>query len=220
LTFSLLYSFSENFVLPLSHDEVVHGKRSIVERVPGDDVQKFSTLRSYLAFMWAHPGKKLLFMGIEFGQRAEWNHDHSLDWHLLQSPLHSGTQALVRDLNHLYRDIPALHQRDTSESGFEWVDANDHQHSVFSFWRHGNDNAASVLCLFNFTPMAYRQFRIGVPHGGWYKELLNTDALHYGGGGQGNFGGLQAEPVPCNGQPWSLQVALPSLGTLFFKREF
>ncbi len=219
LTFSLLYSFSENFVLPLSHDEVVHGKRSIVERVPGDDVQKFGTLRSYLAFMWAHPGKKLLFMGIEFGQRAEWNHDHSLDWHLLQYPTHSGVQNLVRDLNRLYTQIPAMHQRDTSESGFTWVDANDHQHSVFSFWRHGNDSAGSVLCLFNFTPIAHRQFRIGVPESGWYKELLNTDALHYGGGGQGNLGGVHAEPIPSHGQPWSLQVALPSLGTLFFKRE-
>jgi 1,4-alpha-glucan branching enzyme len=219
LTFSLLYSFSENFVLPLSHDEVVHGKRSIVERVPGDDVQKFGTLRSYLAFMWAHPGKKLLFMGIEFGQRAEWNHDHSLDWHLLQYPTHSGVQNLVRDLNRLYTQIPALHQRDTSESGFTWVDANDHQHSVFSFWRHGNDSAGSVLCLFNFTPIAHRQFRIGVPESGWYKELLNTDALHYGGGGQGNLGGVHAEPIPSHGQPWSLQVALPSLGTLFFKWE-
>jgi 1,4-alpha-glucan branching enzyme len=219
MTFSLLYAFSENFILPLSHDEVVHGKRSILERIPGDDVQKFATLRSYLAFMWAHPGKKLLFMGCEFGQRSEWNHNQSLDWHLLQQAPHAGLQRLVHDINRLYAAQPALHQLDTDSAGFSWIDADDHQHSVLSFWRRAGDGSAAVLCVFNFTPMQHQQFRIGVPAAGWYAELLNTDALQYGGSGLGNLGGVQAEAVTAHGQPWSLRLTLPALGGLMFTQD-
>jgi 1,4-alpha-glucan branching enzyme len=219
MTFSLLYSFSENFVLPLSHDEVVHGKRSIIGRIPGDDWQKFATLRSYLAFMWAHPGKKLLFMGTEFAQRDEWNHNKSLDWHLLQYAPHSGVQKLVRDLNHNYAAYPALFRLDASESGFSWVDANDYHHSIFSFWRHGGEGAPSVLCIANFTPMEHKHFRIGVPAAGRYKEIINTDSSIYGGGNRGNSGAVEAERIMANGQKWSLCVILPSLGTLYFVKE-
>lgn len=216
MTFSLLYSFSENFMLPLSHDEVVHGKRSVLERIPGPDDEKFATLRCYYAFMWAHPGKKLLFMGLEFAQRAEWNHDSSLDWHLLHYAPHSGVQRLLRDLNRVYCAQPALYQLDTKASGFEWIEANDHLHSIFSFWRHAVDGSPSVLCLFNFTPMDHQRYRIGVSTQGRYLELLNTNAHAYGGGGQGNLGSVQAEAVPSHGQPFSLQVHLPPLTALFF----
>lgn len=216
MTFSLLYSFSENFILPLSHDEVVHGKRSIIGRIPGADWQKFATLRSYLAFMWAHPGKKLLFMGAEFAQHAEWNHDHSLDWHLLQYPAHSGVQTLVRDLNRTYTNQPALYRLDTSEAGFSWVDANDFHHSIFSFWRHAGNGAPAVLCISNFTPMEHKYYRVGVPEAGHYLEILNTDAAVYGGADHGNGGGMDAEPVPANGQEWSLCIELPALASLYF----
>jgi 1,4-alpha-glucan branching enzyme len=218
MTFSLLYAFSENFILPLSHDEVVHGKRSIIERVPGDDWQKFATVRCYLSFMWMHPGKKLLFMGIEFAQRAEWNHDQALDWHLLQYAPHQGVQSVVRDLNRLYQQQGALHELDQAPQGFRWLNADDHQHSIFSFMRLGNAGSAPVLCVCNFTPMLHRQTRIGVPDPGWYHEILNTDALHYGGTGHGNLGGVAAEPIPMHGQPWSVNVVLPPLAALMFVR--
>jgi 1,4-alpha-glucan branching enzyme len=218
MTFSLLYAFSENFILPLSHDEVVHGKRSIIERVPGDDWQKFATLRCYLSFMWMHPGKKLLFMGTEFGQRAEWNHDQALDWHLLQYAPHQGIQSLVRDLNRLYQQQAALHEFDQEPQGFRWINADDHQHSIFSFMRQGNTGSAPVLCLCNFTPVLHQQTRIGVPGAGWYHEVLNTDAIYYGGSGHGNLGGVAAEPIPMHGQPWSVNVVLPPLAALMFVR--
>ncbi len=219
LTFSLLYAFSENFILPLSHDEVVHGKRSILERVPGDDWQKFATLRCYLAFMWLHPGKKLLFMGIEFAQRAEWNHDQSLDWHLLEQPHHLGVQRLVADLNRLYRGQAALHQRDGAPEGFLWIDADDHQRSVVSFWRQGDAAAAPVLCVCNFTPEPQTAYRVGVQAAGWYRELMNSDSRHYGGSGMGNLGAVQAEAIPCHGQPFSLALVLPPLAALVLVRE-
>ncbi|MDR2213937.1 MAG: 1,4-alpha-glucan branching protein GlgB [Pseudomonadales bacterium] len=215
MTFSLLYSFSENFILPLSHDEVVHGKRSILERVPGNDQQKFATLRTYYLFMWTHPGKKLLFMGDEFAQRDEWRHNYSLDWHLVQYAPHQGMQRLVRDLNHLYRQ-PALHELDASGEGFEWVEANDQAHSIFIYRRKGRVPGDEALVILNFTPTPHHALRVGVPRGGWYQERLNTDAREYGGGGEGNLGGMQAEPIPAHGQPWSILVRLPGLSGLVF----
>jgi 1,4-alpha-glucan branching enzyme len=219
MTFSLLYSFSENFILPLSHDEVVHGKHSILERVPGNDEQKFATLRTYYLFMWAHPGKKLLFMGDEFAQRDEWRHDHSLDWHLLQFHPHQGVQRLVRDLNHLYRQQPALYELDVSGEGFEWVEPNDYEHSLFIFRRKGRMPGDEVLVILNFTPTPHLNLRVGVPFEGWYYERCNTDAHDYGGGGEGNLGGRHAEPIPAHGLPWSLQVRLPGLAGLVFSRS-
>jgi 1,4-alpha-glucan branching enzyme len=216
LTFSLLYSFSENFILPLSHDEVVHGKRSILERVPGDDWQKFATLRAYYVFMWTHPGKKLLFMGDEFGQRDEWSHEKSLDWHLLQHSSHQGVQAVVRDLNALYHRHPALYELDNSSEGFEWIDADDYQHSVFIFLRKGRVPSDHVLVIVNFTPTPHGNFRVGVPGPGWYAEKLNTDAALYAGSGMGNLGGVHAEHKPSHGRPWSIAVTLPPLAALIF----
>ncbi len=219
LTFSLLYSFSENFILPLSHDEVVHGKRSILERIPGDDWQKFATLRTYYAFMWAHPGKKLLFMGNEFAQRDEWSHDRSIDWHLLQYASHQGVQRVVRDLNALYQRHPALYELDTSSEGFEWVDADDYLHSVFSFRRKGRVTSEQLLVVINFTPTPHLNFRIGVPCPGWYAEKFNSDAVLYGGSGMGNLGGVHAEHKSAHGQQWSLGISLPPLAALIFANE-
>jgi 1,4-alpha-glucan branching enzyme len=219
MTFSLLYAYSENFILPLSHDEVVHGKRSILERVPGDDWQKFASLRAYLAFMWTHPGKKLLFMGTEFAQRDEWNHDRSLDWHLLQYAPHQGVQQVVRDLNALYQRHPALYELDNSGEGFEWIDADDYQHSVFLFRRKGRVHSDQLLIAVNFTPTPHQQFRIGVGGSGWYAERFNSDALLYGGSGMGNLGGVHAEAVPSHNRPWSIAVTLPPLAALIFALE-
>jgi len=219
LTFGLLYSFSENFILPLSHDEVVHGKHSLIDRIPGSEAQKFATLRTYYLFMWTHPGKKLLFMGCEFAQRDEWKHDYSLDWHLLEQPAHKGVQHLVADLNHLYRDTPALHELDCSGEGFEWLDANDYEHSVFLYRRKGRVASEQVFVALNFTPTPQPGLRIGVPEGGYYAERLNTDAHEYGGAGHGNLGGVMADHVPAHGQPWSLLVNLPGLSGLVFVRS-
>jgi 1,4-alpha-glucan branching enzyme len=216
LTFGILYAYSENFILPLSHDEVVHGKRSILEKIPGEDWEKFATLRTFLAFQWTHPGKKLIFMGSEFAQRNEWSHTRSLDWHLLAEAAHQGIHATVRDLNALYQREPALWRDDRTSAGFEWVDADDHLHSVYSYWRRAAD-ATPILCLFNFTPVARYGYRVGVPAPGWYKELLNTDAAHYRGSDQGNFGGLEAEMIPSHGQPWSLRVTLPPLSAVILR---
>jgi 1,4-alpha-glucan branching enzyme len=217
LTFGLLYAFSENFILPLSHDEVVHGKRSLLERIPGPDVDKFATLRAAYAFMWTHPGKKLLFMGGEFGQRQEWNHDQSLDWHLLRQAPHQGLQRLVGDLNRLYRQQPALHELDHEAEGFEWVDADNHAQSVFSY-RRKSRSGAQLLVVLNMTPVLHHGFRVGVPAAGRYRELLNTDALHYGGGGHGNLGQVQAEALPAHGCQWSLALTLPPLAAVVFSR--
>ena len=219
LTFSLMYAFSERFVLPLSHDEVVHGKRSLLGKMPGDDWQKFANQRLALGFMWAHPGKQLLFMGIELGQWREWSEERSLDWHLLQWPLHQGLQHWLRDLNRLYHAQPALWQRDFSYEGFEWIDFHDAQASVVSFLRRGEHPGDELIFVCNFTPVVRTDYRVGVPEGGWYRELLNSDAGLYGGSNAGNGGGVAAEAEPAHGRPYSVLLTLPPLGFLVLKRE-
>jgi 1,4-alpha-glucan branching enzyme len=216
ITFSLMYAFSENFVLPLSHDEVVHGKGSLIGKMPGDDWQRFANLRALYGYMFGHPGKKLLFMGGELGQWREWDHDSSLDWHLLDQPSHAGLQRWVRDLNTLYRGATALHQCDHEQAGFEWVDANDHPRSVVSFLRRGTDPADVLLMVCNFTPIPRHSFRVGVPAGGEWREALNSDATLYGGSGQGNLGAVHAAPVPSHGRPYSLTLTLPPLAAVAF----
>jgi 1,4-alpha-glucan branching enzyme len=219
LTFGLLYAFSENFVLPISHDEVVYGKKSLLEKIPGDDWQKFATLRAYYGFMWSHPGKKLLFMGQEFAQRQEWNFEQSLDWHLLTEPTHGGVRSLVRDLNHLYRGTPALHERDCESEGFRWVIGDDSEQSVYAYLRLGSPAQPPVLAVCNFTPVPRYGYRIGVPHAGRWREILNTDASHYGGGGVGNLGAVTATATPSHGLPASAEFTLPPLGTCWFLWE-
>ncbi|MBX6320229.1 MAG: 1,4-alpha-glucan branching protein GlgB [Rhodospirillaceae bacterium] len=218
MTFGLIYAFSENFVLPLSHDEVTHGKGSLIAKMPGDEWQKFANLRAYFGFMFSHPGKKLLFMGGEFGQRREWNHDTSLDWHLLAHPRHAGLQTLVRDLNRVYRAHPALHELDCEPHGFEWIEGNDSDNSVFAYLRRGREPERPVVAVCNFTPIVRDGYRVGVPHPGHYREILNTDAEIYGGSNTGNAGGVTAEAVPWHGRPWSLRLTLPPLAALLFER--
>ncbi|HEV8108939.1 MAG TPA: 1,4-alpha-glucan branching protein GlgB, partial [Burkholderiales bacterium] len=210
LTFSLWYAFHENFVLPLSHDEVVHGKGSLIGRMPGDDWRQFANLRLLFAYMWAHPGKKLLFMGGEFGQRREWTHEGSLEWHVLQYPLHQGAQRWVADLNRTYRENPALHKKDFSADGFRWVQRGDWEQSALSFLRLAGDEAP-VLAVFNFTPVPRFNYRVGVPRGGYWRELLNSDADVYGGSGLGNRGGTDALPMPYEEYSHSLTLTLPPL---------
>jgi 1,4-alpha-glucan branching enzyme len=217
MTFGMIYAFDENFILPLSHDEVVHGKGSLLGKMPGDAWQRFANLRAYLAFMYAHPGKKLLFMGGEFGQLAEWSHDHSLDWHLLAEAPHAGLQQLVRDLNWLYRALPALHQQDCEAAGFEWIDWHDHDQSVLSFIRRGRDPDQLVVAVSNFTPVPRHFYRIGVPRPGFWRERLNSDSRLYGGSDVGNAGGVVAESVPSHGRPCSLALTLPPLATIFLE---
>ena len=219
LTFGLLYAFSENFILPLSHDEVVHGKGSLIRKMPGDQWQRFANLRAYFGFMWGHPGKKLLFMGGEFAQEREWNHDESLDWHLLDEPYHRRVQTLIRDLNHAYRSIPALHERDGEEGGFQWLVADDRDNSVIAWARRGESEGALAIVVSNFTPVPREGYRIGVPLPGFYREAVNTDAAIYGGSDVGNMGGLMAENAPSHGHPCSLTLTLPPLGTLIFEHE-
>ncbi len=214
MSFSIVYAWDENFILSLSHDEVVHGKRSMVNKMPGDEWQKFANLRAYLAFMWAHPGKKLLFMGIEFAQWREWNHDTSLDWHLLERPLHQGMQWLVRDLNRVYRSQPALHQRDCEAGGFQWLQHDRRELSLFAWLRRGDEEAPPVVVVANMTPQPHHGYRIGVPLPGWYEECINTDAREYGGSGQGNRGGVTGAEIPCDGQPCSLELTVPPLAAL------
>jgi 1,4-alpha-glucan branching enzyme len=215
LTFRMLYAFSENFTLPLSHDEVVHGKGSLLDKMPGPADERFANLRLLLAWLCGQPGKKLLFMGDEIAQGREWDHDASLDWHLLESSPHAGMQAWVRDLNRLYRDEPALHALDCDPRGFEWVDCCDLENSVVTFLRH--DGAGrSVLAAFNFTPVPRTGYRVGVPRDGHWNEALNSDAAAYGGQGWGNFGGIDSEPVAAHGRASSLVLTLPPLGALFF----
>jgi 1,4-alpha-glucan branching enzyme len=216
LTFRMVYAYSENFVLPLSHDEVVHGKGSLVDKMPGDDWQKFANLRLLYGYMFAQPGKKLLFQGGEFGQWREWRHDHSIDWHQRPFPPHAGVERWIGDLNRLYRDEPAMHQGDCHAGGFEWVDASDAASSVMSFLRRGDDGT-SILVVCNFTPVPRSNYRVGVPYGGYWRELLNSDATVYWGSGQGNAGGVTAEAEPWNGRPYSVNLILPPLGVLFFK---
>ncbi len=217
ITFRMLYAFTENFVLPLSHDEAVHGKGSLLGKMPGDPWQRFANLRLLFAWQYAQPGKKLNFMGGEFGQEREWNHDHSLDWHLTDSPSHGGIQNLSADLNRLYRREAALHELDLSHDGFEWVDCNDTRQSIVSFLRKGRNADDMVLAVFNFTPVPRSGYRVGVPAGGDWAELLNTDSPHYGGSGQGNLGEARAARVPLHGRAYSLTLTLPPLGAVFFK---
>jgi len=217
LTFRQLYAFHENFLLPLSHDEVVHGKGSLLGRMPGDLWQKFANLRLLYGYMYGQSGKKLLFMGGEFGQWNEWYHESSLDWHLLQHPAHAGIARWVADLNRLYRAEPALHQLDSEAAGFEWIDANDSEQSVLTFLRKGAAGADPILVACNLTPVVRLDYRVGVPHAGRWQEVLNSDAREYGGSGQGNMGGLIAEPIPAHGRPASLNLRLPPLGVVFFK---
>ena len=219
LTFGLVYAFSENFILPLSHDEVVHGKGSLIGKMPGDAWQKFANLRAYYGFMFSHPGKKLLFMGGEFAQGREWNHDTSLEWHLLDDPMHKGVQSLVRDLNHVYQELPALHQKDSDPDGFEWLELHDSQQSVLAYLRRGRDEERPVVVLCNFTPMARYDYRIGVPLPGYYRERVNTDAAMYGGSNVGNGGGVWAEDASSHGRPHSLRLTLPPLGTVMLERQ-
>ncbi|MCS7172555.1 MAG: 1,4-alpha-glucan branching protein GlgB [Armatimonadetes bacterium] len=218
LTFRMLYAFAENFVLPLSHDEVVHGKRSLLEKMPGDDWQKFANLRLLLGYMYGQPGKKLLFMGSEFGQRREWNHETQLDWHLLADPRHRGVQRWVVDLNRAYRAEPALHQLDCEPEGFEWVEPHDRDRSVLVFLRKGRQGDL-VLVACNFTPVPRPHYRVGVPRPGYWREILNSDAEIYGGSGWGNLGGVRAEAEPAHGRPYSLDLTLPPLGVVFLRWE-
>jgi 1,4-alpha-glucan branching enzyme len=217
LTFRMLYAFTENFVLPLSHDEVVHGKGALLSKMPGDFWQKFANLRLLLGYMYGQPGKKLLFMSGEFGQWVEWNHDQSLEWHLLDYAPHVGLQKWVEDLNKLYRTERSLYELDFSPAGFEWIDCNDSDHNVISFLRKGHAADDIMLVVCNFTPVTRYSYRVGVPRSGFWKELLNGDAKDYGGSGQGNLGGLEAEPISFHGRPYSLDLTLPPLATSFFK---
>jgi 1,4-alpha-glucan branching enzyme len=219
LTFGLLYAFHENFILPLSHDEVVHGKGSLIGRMPGDRWQRFANLRAYFAFMWTHPAKKLLFMGGEFAQEREWNHDIGLDWQLLGDPLHAGVLDLVRDLNRLYRTIPALHRLDCDAAGFSWIDAANAAECVLSYVRRGRGPHELAVIVCNFTPVPRHDYRIGVPAPGRYAERINTDAQIYGGSGVGNAGEVHAEPHPMHGHAYSLRLQLPPLGVLIFTAE-
>ncbi len=212
LTFSMIYAYSENFILPFSHDEVVHGKRSLLDKLPGDEWQKRATLRLLFAYMFAHPGKKLLFMGAEFGQWREWNHDAGLDWQLLDEPGHAGLQRVVRDLNRLYAVMPALHQRDHQPDGFRWIDCTDNENSIFSVLRTAADPADHVVAVFNFTPVPRHGYAVGVPHAGFYREVLNTDSTAYGGSGVGNLGGLESVPSKAHGYDQMLALTVPPLG--------
>ena len=218
MTFGLVYAFNENFVLPLSHDEVVHGKGSMLAKMPGDRWQQFANLRAYYGFMFGHPGKKLLFMGCEFAQQREWNHDRSLDWHLLDDPQHAGVQRLVRDLNHLVQATPALYQLDFVPGGFEWIDHNDAEHSTLSFIRRGSDGQTCIVVVCNFTPVPMAGYRLGVPQPGHYRECLNTDSQHYGGSNVGTpFGVATAQQVQSHGRPWSIVLSLPPLATVMLE---
>ncbi|SLN39250.1 1,4-alpha-glucan branching protein GlgB [Roseisalinus antarcticus] len=216
MTNTISWAFSENFILPISHDEVVHGKGSMLEKMPGDEWQKFANLRAYYGFMWGHPGKKLLFMGTEFGQPAEWNHDRQLDWEAAHTAPHKGVQSLVRDLNRVYRETPALHAKDCEPEGFEWVDHANADQSVLSFLRKGADGDPPVLVVCNFTPMERTGFRVGVPSAGHWAETLNTDAEAYGGGNRGNLGGVEATATPAHGRDHSISITLPGLATVMF----
>jgi 1,4-alpha-glucan branching enzyme len=217
LTFSMLYAFNENFVLPFSHDEVVHGKGSMMRKIPGDEWQRAATLRTLYAYMGVHPGKKLLFMGSEFGVWREWNHDDSLDWSLLDHPRHAGLQRFVRDLNALYKREPSLHEVDFDAYGFEWIDCNDHESSVVSLIRRAADPDDFLVAVLNWTPVVREGYRVGVPEPGFYAELLNSDAGVYGGSNAGNAGGADTEPIPAHGHPQSLRLTLPPLGAVILK---
>jgi len=219
VTFSALYMHSENFILPFSHDEVVHGKRALLDKLPGDRWQKCATLRTLYGYMYGHPGKKLLFMGDEFGQWREWDHDRSLDWHLADDPPHAAIRRYIKDLNRQYAAQPALHQRDFVPDGVRWIEANDHENSVVSMVRFARDRRDFLVLVFNFTPVPRLDYRLGVPEAGWYDELLNSDASIYGGSNLGNAGGAATEPVAAHGFEQSLRLTIPPLGCLFLKRR-
>ena len=219
LTFRMIYSFNENFVLPLSHDEVVYGKGSLLQKMPGDDWQRFANLRLLFGVMYAQPGKKLLFMGGEFGQWNEWYHETSLDWNLLEHPSHSGVQRWVTDLNQLYKNEPALHELDFDQAGFEWIDCNDSQQSTLSLLRKGRSTEDTIVIACNFTPVPRHSYRVGVPEGGLWREILNSDAQEYDGSGQGNFGAVGAETTSFHGRPYSVNITLPPLAIVYFKRD-
>lgn len=217
LTFRMMYAFNENFTLPLSHDEVVHGKGSLIGKMPGDGWQRFATMRLMFAYMFAQPGKKLLFMGSEFGQWREWNHDISLDWHLLGQEPHARLSTWVAHLNNLYRSEPAMHVFDTEQEGFAWIDCSDVLNSVVSFVRKAHDDKDTIVAAFNFTPVPRYDYCVGVPACGYWRELLNSDAGEYGGSGVGNLGGIEAAHTPAHGYPFSLRLTLPPLGAVLFK---
>jgi 1,4-alpha-glucan branching enzyme len=214
LTFGMLYSFTENFVLPFSHDEVVHGKRSLLYRMPGDEWQRFANLRLLYTYMFTYPGKKLLFMGCEFGQGDEWNSAAELDWYVLDYPFHQGIKRLVGDLNRLYRDFPALYHYDFEPQGFEWIDCHDAPQSILSYVRRHDDQVAIVAL--NFTPIPRYNYRLGVPHAGLYREALNSDSGFYSGSNLGNAGTVQAEDIPWMGRPCSISITLPPLAGVVF----
>ncbi len=219
MTFSMLYAYTENFILPFSHDEVVHGKKSMIDKMPGDVWQKAATLRALYGFMYGHPGHKLLFMGSEFGQWREWNHDRSLDWHLLDDQVHAGIRRFVQALNRLHQAEPALHDCDFSPAGFRWLDANDNENSVLTFARFAKASDDFVVMMFNFTPVPREGYRMGVPSPGHYAELLNSDSAIFGGSGVGNGGGVSTEPVPAHGMNESIRVVVPPLGCLMLKKR-
>ncbi|MGB7916001.1 MAG: alpha amylase C-terminal domain-containing protein, partial [Rhodomicrobium sp.] len=219
LTFSLLYAFTENFVLPFSHDEVVHGKGAMLSKMPGDDWQKFANLRTLYGYMYAHPGKKMLFMGAEIGQWSEWNEAWELDWRLTDNDPHRNLQAYVKALNKLYVEQPALHQMDFSWEGFHWIDFHDVDNSIVSFVRRAKDPNDYIVVLANFTPVPRHGYRVGVPAPGFYRELLNSDSIRYGGSNVGNSGGLHSEPTPWQGQPHSILLTVPPLAVVFFKPD-
>jgi 1,4-alpha-glucan branching enzyme len=218
ITFSIWYAFFENFMLPLSHDEVVHGKGALAGKMPGSGLQKMANLRLLFGYLYTHPGKKLLFMGSEIGQWAEWNHEQSLEWHLLQYHSHYGVWKWVRDLNHLYRNEPALYELDFENAGFEWVDFSDQEASVISYMRKGRSGGERILAVFNFTPVPRVGYRVGVPEGGFWREVLNSDAGEYGGSGFGNFGGVEATAESCHYRDHSLMITIPPLGMVMFKK--
>jgi 1,4-alpha-glucan branching enzyme len=217
LTFSLMYAFSENFMLPLSHDEVVHGKGSMINKMPGDEWQKFANLRSLYAYMWAHPGKQLLFMGGEIAQFHEWDHDSSLDWHLFDHHPHRGVQSLIRDLNRVYTETPALWELDSSPEGFQWIDANDADNNVLSFFRTNSKRDEFIVCIANLSPVPRTGFRVGLPTKGTFYEIVNTDADSYGGTNVGNMGSVDAEKVPWHGLDHSALLTLPPLGVVWLR---
>jgi len=217
LTFRGLYAFTENFVLPRSHDEVVHGKGSLIAKMAGDEWQKFANLRLLFGYMFTQPAKKLMFMGDEFGQWSEWNHDGSIDWHVLKYAFHKGAQRWVRDLNSFYRNQPALYETDFFPDGWRWIDADDSDNSVLTFMRFRKDGTAPLVMACNFTPVPRPGYRVGVPHEGHWNEVLNSNAAIYGGTDQGNFGGRETEPIPCHGHEQSLLLDLPPLAMVVFK---
>jgi 1,4-alpha-glucan branching enzyme len=217
ITFSMLYAFTENFMLPVSHDEVVYGKRSLIYKMPGDEWQRFANTRAFLAYMFAHPGKKLLFMGTEFGQTNEWNHDAQLEWSLLQYPIHYKLQTMVKELNWLYRREPALYEVDDTYHGFEWIDLQDSESSIITFIRFARNREDFIVFACNFTPVPREGYRIGVPRAGLYRELFNTDSELFGGANLGNAGAVMAEEIPFHGRPASINVTIPPLAVVAFK---